>query len=769
MLKVACLKNGVRAAILLSALITLQIGFVSSARGQSVEPKELYAKAWDTVKQNFYDQSFNGQDWSRWNHHYDRQIETQEDADKAIESMLASLGDPYTRYLNVDAFAEENSQIAARLFGVGMQLAMNKEQKIVVIAPIEGSPAQRAGVRAGDIVSAVNGNPVTGLALDAVVKQIRGPQGTHVSVSFLRGKETIEVPLTRAEIHIKAVPTALMLPDNIGYLRIDSFISKDTLSEVKAALTQLQSADGLIVDLRNNPGGLLTNAIDISSLFLPEGKVVVETDSNGYVTSAKTTGGSMVTDKPLILLVNKGSASASEILAGAMRDNSRAKLVGDTTFGKGLVQAILKLPGGSGVNVTIARYLTPSHKSIHKVGIEPDYKVVLKDWKEESGDAWPGPWWIDPGFSSLSHAPTDGNDIQLRKAIWAIRNQLAVSRGLPPIPEPSMTVAKTGGGRPGAIVALGSESVKKNTGTTNPNIASLTKPSTGTTTTGTGTTPATGTGTTPATAGPAKNRPIGDKWALVIGISHFQNPTLNLKYPAKDAQDIGRFLVSNCHFSADHVKVLTDNNATRAAIMTELGDKWLPRVVKPDDLVLLYFSTHGSPAELDVDDVNYLLAWDSDPDSLFSSGLPMQDLMRVIKHRIRSDRVVVMLDACYSGNVDPRAKGIKRQANINAEDVAQGTGQLVISSSAPNQISWESNRQENSVFTRHLLNALTAGGDKTKLGDAFRILSERVEDEVQRDRGRIQTPMLKSQWVGDELMLAIPPVSPRPGLNAESK
>lgn len=191
--------------------------------------------------------------------------------------------------------------------------------------------------------------------------------------------------------------------------------------------------------------------------------------------------------------------------------------------------------------------------------------------------------------------------------------------------------------------------------------------------------------------------------------------------------------------------------------------------MKPDDLVLLYFSTHGSPAELDVDDVNYLLAWDSDPDSLFSSGLPMQDLMRVIKHRIRSDRVVVMLDACYSGNVDPRAKGIKRQANINAEDVAQGTGQLVISSSAPNQISWESNRQENSVFTRHLLNALTAGGDKTKLGDAFRILSERVEDEVQRDRGRIQTPMLKSQWVGDELMLAIPPVSPRPGLNAESK
>lgn len=261
-----------------------------------------------------------------------------------------------------------------------------------------------------------------------------------------------------------------------------------------------------------------------------------------------------------------------------------------------------------------------------------------------------------------------------------------------------------------------------------------------------------------------KDRPVQDKWALVIGISKFQKPDLDLKCAAADATDFGSFLVKECNFAADHVHVLTNEQATRTQILNELGDKWLPRVVRPDDLVVVYVSTHGSPADVDLGGINYLVAWDTDPDSLYASGLPMQDLMRLIKGRLRSDRVMIVLDACYSGNVNPQGKGLHRGGNLNVDDVVQGTGQLVISSSESNQISWESKTGSNSVFTKHLMAALRSKGDKTKLADAFRTLKERVEDEVQRDRGKVQIPVLKSQWEGSDLMLAVPPSDPRPGL-----
>lgn len=268
----------------------------------------------------------------------------------------------------------------------------------------------------------------------------------------------------------------------------------------------------------------------------------------------------------------------------------------------------------------------------------------------------------------------------------------------------------------------------------------------------------------PAKAAPPKDRPIKDKWALVIGISKFQKPELDLKCAATDARDFGNFLVKECNFAADHVHVLTDAQATRAQVLNELGDKWLPRVVRPDDLVVVYVSTHGSPSDVDLGGINYLLTWDTDPDSLYASGLPMQDLMRLIKGRLRSDRVMIVLDACYSGNVNPQGKGLHRGGNLDIDDVVQGTGQLVISSSESNQISWESKTGANSVFTKHLMAALRSNGAKTKLGDAFKTLKESVEDEVQRDRGKVQIPVLKSQWEGSDLMLAVPPSDARPGL-----
>ncbi len=261
-----------------------------------------------------------------------------------------------------------------------------------------------------------------------------------------------------------------------------------------------------------------------------------------------------------------------------------------------------------------------------------------------------------------------------------------------------------------------------------------------------------------------ENKPVKDKWALIIGISKFKNENLNLKYPSKDAKDFYDYLVSDGKFQKDHVKLLLDDQATRGNILSELGDRWLPRMAAPDDLVLIYFSSHGSSSDMDVGGVNYLLAHDSDPDQLFASGLAMQDLTRVIKGRVHSDRVVLILDACHSGAAEPESKGLVRVKNVDAEAIAQGTGQLVISSSLPSQVSWESKDVPNSVFTRYLIDGLKVKGDKTTLGEAFNYMKDKVQNEVLRARGVLQTPVLKSKWQGSDIIISAPPVEPRVGL-----
>lgn len=394
---------------------------LAQAGRANVIPQVLYQRAWKLIKESYYDQKYNGQDWNRWEHRYDGKLKTSDDAHKAIETMLASLGDPYTRFLDRDAFDEEKSQIEAHLFGVGMQLGMNKEHKVVVIAPIEGTPAFNAGIQPGDEITEVDQKPVKGQSLDQVVKQIRGPISTKVSITLQRKTEKKKVLLSRAEIPIRAVATSELLPGNIGYIRLDSFISSKADAEMRTALKKLSGADGIILDLRNNPGGLLANAISIANMFLDKGVIVSTIDADGYKNS-QYSNNSPITHQPLVVLINGGSASASEILSGALRDNGRAKLVGQKSFGKGLVQAINKLEDGSGINVTIAKYLTPNDTDIHKVGIIPDYKV---DLKEDDYNKGKGPWWIDLTYSNFKRSPTDNKDIQLMKAVEVIKDTVA--------------------------------------------------------------------------------------------------------------------------------------------------------------------------------------------------------------------------------------------------------------------------------------------------------------------------------------------------------
>ncbi len=412
---------GIRFAPDLSAQLGLSV--YAQVPHLPVSPQMLYQRGWRLIKESYYDQKFGGQDWYRWEHRYDGKLKTLDDSHKAIETMLASLGDPYTRFLNRDAFDDEKSQIEARLFGVGMQLGMNKDHKVVVIAPIENTPAYNAGIHPGDEIVEVDTKPVKGQSLDQVVKEIRGPINTKVGLTVLRGVDHKKFTLTRAEIPIRAVANETVLPGNIGYIRLDSFISSKANEEMRKALKNLSSTGGIILDLRNNPGGLLSNAIEIANMFLDHGIIVSTIDADGYKTSQVSTH-NPVTHQPLVVLINGGSASASEILSGALRDNGRAKLVGEKSFGKGLVQAINKLEDGSGINVTIAKYLTPNDTDIHKTGIHPDFEVKLKDDEFKAGK---GPWWFDPSFKDFKRSPSDGKDVQLLKAEEVIKQQIIAS------------------------------------------------------------------------------------------------------------------------------------------------------------------------------------------------------------------------------------------------------------------------------------------------------------------------------------------------------
>jgi hypothetical protein len=255
------------------------------------------------------------------------------------------------------------------------------------------------------------------------------------------------------------------------------------------------------------------------------------------------------------------------------------------------------------------------------------------------------------------------------------------------------------------------------------------------------------------------NAPIEDKWAFLVGISEFQKPEINLRYSAKDAKDLYSYLVNEAHFAPDHVKLLVNKEATKERVMAELGDKWLPRLARPNDLVLIFISTHGSPSQVDLEGLNYLVMYNTDPDSLYATGLPLQDLAEAIKHRVHSNRVIVVVDACHSGAANP-AKDMKRVANVDSKALLQGTGQLVICSSQPDQVSWESQRYQNGVFTHQLIEALRSHFGKATLSEAFDQLKESVQSEVLQDRRELQTAVLKSKWRGNEIILSTPATKP---------
>ncbi|MBY0548123.1 MAG: tetratricopeptide repeat protein [Candidatus Obscuribacterales bacterium] len=268
----------------------------------------------------------------------------------------------------------------------------------------------------------------------------------------------------------------------------------------------------------------------------------------------------------------------------------------------------------------------------------------------------------------------------------------------------------------------------------------------------------------PASATEAE-RPVKDKWALVVGVSNFKDPSINLKYAAKDASDFRDWLVTEGHFQADHVKLLTNAKATRDNIVSQLGDSWLGRLANRDDLVVVYISSHGSQAKDEAGGVNFLVAYDTNKNSLLGTGIPMQWLTKIVRESVHCDRVVLVLDVCHSGAANVDGKGITREPGFDVAKISTGEGQAVMCSSLAEQISWESKTYHNSVFTRRLIDGLRSHGADTKLTDAYEFMRDRVETEVLRDRGEEQTPVLNlSKWKGAPPVLSVPPASPRPGM-----
>ena len=381
--------------IIIASLFTLNSIFLSNKNikieevsdmvdHDQISSQKLFDNTWKIIRDNYYDEDLNTQAWARWKEHYHGKIKTDEDAKVAINTMLASLNDPYSRYMSKTEYLDQNNSINSKITGIGVNIS-SIAGKIHIVNVMEGTPAQFANLLPNDIITAIDGKEVNGLSLSEVADLVRGAENSFVNITILRNKDKLTKRVMRKEIKIKTVKSSIV-DKSIGYIQITSFIGSTTPNEFLEALEKTKDTEGLIIDLRGNTGGLLPNAVFIANLFIPNGNIVSIVGRNGYKYDINAQNTELNIKKPTIVLVDGGSASASEILSGALKDYNKAKLLGTKTYGKGMVQKIIPLPNETGLNLTIAKYLTPKGTDINKKGIDPDIKVEfsLKDVKNNN-------------------------------------------------------------------------------------------------------------------------------------------------------------------------------------------------------------------------------------------------------------------------------------------------------------------------------------------------------------------------------------------------
>ncbi len=336
--------------------------------------------------------------------HYLGEVNDEDLLEGAIRGYIDGLGDPYTEYISKEEMQEYMEDTLGNYVGIGIYMIKDeKTNRVKVLSPIKNSPAETAGIQPGDLIIAVNGKEYTGDEMTQMSNDIKGEEGTEVILTILRNNESLEIKVKREKIKVNPVESKV-LENNIGYIAFTSF-DETTAEDFKSKFEELQKQNikSLIIDLRNNGGGLVDQAVDIAGYVLDKDSVVLyEVDKNGNEVVEKTTTAPII-DMPIIILTNENTASASEILAGALKDFGKAKTVGIKTYGKGVIQEILSVKDGSGIKITTSEYQTPNRNKINKIGIEPDEKVELPN-----------------DVTSVLNVPED-KDTQLQKAIEMLK------------------------------------------------------------------------------------------------------------------------------------------------------------------------------------------------------------------------------------------------------------------------------------------------------------------------------------------------------------
>lgn len=338
------------------------------ANAQNIDFK-LFWDTWDLVSKQYYDK---------------KAVDPQKMYYGAIKGMVESIGDPYTMFLPPAAQKNTKEELGGSFDGVGMELGFNKDKQLAVIAPLADTPAEKAGIKPADVIVKIDNKDASSLSLQDAVNMIRGPKGTPVNLEIYREGEskTRVIAVTRDTIVVKSVqyqPKTTPSGKKVGYLRLTRFGDNTSSEWIDAVNKDL--ADGnqaVILDLRNNPGGYLDGAVFVGSEFIGSGDIVLQEDAKGRQGYKVNRPGKLL-NVPLIVLINKGSASASEIVSGAIQDYKRGKLVGDQSFGKGTIQESEDLPGGTGIHITTAKWLTPNGRWVHGTGLTPDIKVDIGD------------------------------------------------------------------------------------------------------------------------------------------------------------------------------------------------------------------------------------------------------------------------------------------------------------------------------------------------------------------------------------------------------